>query len=144
MAKATTFVVDGVTFEQLPLDVDQACEGFELLTRTMGQATLDAIVNRQDDPAGDARMMVAVLANASLFSKMLALFAPKAKVSRTPEGAFATGGMLVDLHTFKNDVFGGRLDLLTGYLAQAVKTEYGAFLSALGSGRVAALVAPQG
>lgn len=112
--KQTTFDVEGIRFEQRRLGVNAACEGADIFTA----------------PGEMAKM-----------AKFLRLFAPVCKVSRCADGAFAIGGNMVDLKTFANDVFEGRLEVLIAFVAKATEFEYGAFL-ALARGAQAAAEAP--
>jgi hypothetical protein len=100
--KATTFDVEGIRFELRRLSVDDACVGVDALT-------------------GDGQM--------AKFSKLLKLFAPRCKVSRTADGSFEIGGAMVDLKAFTEDLFAGRLDLLTAFMSKAIDFEFGAFLA---------------
>ena len=105
MASSNTFEALGVTFEVRRLPVDEACAGLDLLQGEEGFKK---------------------------FSALLKLFAPVARVSRQSNGTFATGGPMVDLKTFQQDCFAGRLDLLVAFIAGATNAEYGGFLARAG------------
>ncbi len=100
-----TFEIEGIRFELKPLKVDDACSGMDLLT---GDSTV-------------AKM-----------AKLLKLFAPVSRVSRSTDGTLVGGSLMVPLTTFQEEVFGGRLDLLIAFVEQAVQSEYGAFLAKAG------------
>lgn len=112
--KQTTFDVEGIRFELRRLSVDDACTGVDALT-------------------GDGQM--------SKFSKLLKLFAPRCKVSRNADGSFGIGGAMVDLKPFAEELFAGRLDLLTAFMSLAIDFEFGAFL-ATAAARVQAAAEP--
>lgn len=102
---AAEFEVEGVRFELTPLPVDDACAGVDLL-------------------AGDGGM--------AKMAKLARMFAGVCKVSRQPDGRFEIGGAMVPMKPFVEDVFRGRLDLLMGFVEQAVRSEYGSFLAKAG------------
>lgn len=135
MPAATTFEIEGRTFELKHLDIDEACAGLEVLAKALGPALGAAAL---DGTVNEAGLVTALLGQASQVSVLLRKFAPAAKISRKPDGAFETGGAMVDLKPFLSDVFTGRVDLMIAFLAKAVEFEYGAFLG--GAPALAALV----
>ena len=110
--KSTTFDVEGIRFELRRLSVDDACVGVDALSSEGGHY--------------------------SKVARLLALFAPQCKVSRLPDGTFAIGGALVDMKSFTNDLFAGRLDLLAAFVERATEFEFGAFLATAEAKRAAA------
>lgn len=112
-AQPVTFEVEGVTFEVSRLNVDDTCAGMALLQGGMGAAQ---------------------------FPALLKLFAPVTKVSRAPDGTFASGGQMVSLKPFINDCFAGEHIRMAAFIGRAIQVEYGVFLA--NAERVAALLAP--
>jgi len=123
------FECDGVAFDVGRLNLNDSCKGLELLAKLSGPV-LSQMGN------GDAAMLAALLSQASQIPPLLALFAPAAKVWRTPEGepCAAGNGSLVDLKAFTEQVFAGRLELACMFLAACVKNEFAPFIKSVSTG----------
>lgn len=112
---AADYTIDGVTFAQDALSVDDACAGIDLLSHDGGMAKMGLLAKS---------------------------FATVTKVSRTKDGRFDSSGDMVPMKAFVNDVFRGRLDLLVAFVERAVQVEYGAFLAKAGV-QLPSFTAPQ-
>ena len=135
----TQFECDGVAFDVGRLNLNDACNVLELLSRVLGPA----LSQLQANPTS---ALTALLGQASQIPRLLALFAPVAKFWRDQNGmpcaeSSSAGGALVDLKPFLEQVFAGRLDLACAFLAECVRNEYATFLASAGSGALAQLLA---
>jgi hypothetical protein len=130
------FECDGVAFDVGRLNLNDSCNGLELLAKVLGPA----IGQLQENPAA---ALTALLGQASHIPKLLALFTPAAKVARNASGEYGIGEgfAFVDLKPFQDQVFTSRLDLACAFLAECVRLEYSAFLASATSGPLAKLVA---
>lgn len=100
--KSTSFEVEGIRFELRRLSVDDACEGVDILSAEEGMRK---------------------------FARLLKLFSPVCKVSRSSDGTFEGAETMVPLKLFANDVFEDRLELLVGFMGKAIDFEFGRFLA---------------
>ncbi len=132
----TQFECDGVAFDVGRLNLNDSCNGLELLAKVLGPA----IGQLQADPAS---ALTALLGQASQIPKLLALFVPVAKVGRSGDGAYGVGEGFgfVELKPFQEQVFTSRLDLACAFLAECIKAEYSHFLSSAQNGALAQLLA---
>jgi hypothetical protein len=132
----TQFECGGVAFDVGRLNLNDSCNGLELLAKVLGPA----ISQLQDNPAS---ALTALLGQASQIPKLIALFAPVAKVARNSEGTYGAGEgfAMVDVKPFVEQVFAGRLDLACAFLAECVRLEYSTFLSSASNGALAQLLA---
>lgn len=116
---AHSFEIEGIRFELDHLNVDDACAGLETLGKVMAGSAAAGGFNP-----------FALLSQAGHAPTLLRLFAPVCKVSRSRDGTFRGGDMMVDLKPFAGDVFRGRADVLVKFLRECVDFEYASFLAA--------------
>jgi hypothetical protein len=120
MGAATEFELEGKRFEVKRLSVDDACKGLEVLGKALGPAAAQVIGGGSPDYGA---ILQALVTQAGQLSVLLGLFAPRAKFDR------GSNGVMVELMTFTDEVFGGRIDLLIAFLVHSVRAEYASFLS---------------
>jgi hypothetical protein len=119
MGAPTEFELEGRRFEVKRLSVDDACMSLEVLGKALGPAAVAVLGGEAPDYG---KVLTALLSNASQLSVLLKLYLPVSKFDR------AGNGVMVDLKPFSSEVFGGRVDLMVAFLAQAVRAEHACFL----------------
>jgi hypothetical protein len=124
MSAATEFELEGRRFEVKRLSVDSACRGLEVLGKALGPAASQVLGGGTPDYGA---ILQALVTQASQLSVLLNLFATRAKFDR------GNNGVMVELMTFTDEVFGGRVDLIIAFLVHAVRAEYASFLSGSGA-----------
>ncbi len=119
----TEFELEGKRFEVRRLSPDDACLGLEVLGKAIGPAAAQILGGRAEGEAPDfGAILQALLSNASQLSVLLKLFAPRTKFERGGHG-------MVDLKSFTDELFAGRIDLLIAFLTHAVRAEYAFFFA---------------
>jgi hypothetical protein len=136
MSSPTEFELEGKRFEVKRLSPDNACLGLEVLGRALGPAAAQVLGLGDGAPPDYGAILQALVTQASQLSRLLELFAPRAKFDRSGTGS------MIELKPFIDEVFGGRLDLLIAFLVHSVRAEYACFLA--GSGALGPLLAQLG